>query len=598
MITVMGQVAITTISQRERTTVVTDDGALAPALTLTGLISRRSHSTLALARVAERQLHELAHWSRVAGGVHIDSTEMDVDDGQYELRNVQTRVTPETGVSIGIVVSLTLVRLGGAGAGGNVLRRLLPQATLTANGFAVTSTPRYAMPVSTSALSLVQLQFINTADGNVSIIGSTSAQTYYQPAADHNKGEVKVWDTGGSATPGDWVRVFGPDHVFASPAHCAIDNGLVRLTPLATAGLHAVAAWDGTAWVTLTSPAQGDYVVIGSAGFVDWITCRIADVTPWRAEVQWAMSRAVVPWFPTKTYVVERGRPLAKLTVATDTAATVSSGIVGQYDYTLVKQTEATAAAGLIRDHNVEVAPADLALTGLIAQPMMISVNDDATVMAIMAGAALSGYTWVKEAAGGMTIGASGAVTSYTAWLGGVAYDATRVMGEAEAGTRAGTAVVATVAGASGGGSNNCVSLPALNDYVDLTGMTNPPAGSIVCVYARVYNSGVSASDSVLINLRSTASGALAGSQQTWTAATLGSAGTWKWVSSVATGWDGVTAIYPRVLRSAIGGGGSIYVDQVVLVTVSNGGYQYAQDLARAALTDVRVRPQTIRQVR
>lgn len=598
MLTIGGAVTITTIQQRERTTVLTDEGATEPALTITGLISRRSHSTLALARVAERQLHEFAHWWRVAGGVHVDSSEFDVDDGLYEVRNVSTRTEPATGVSHGITVSLTLRRLGGTGPGGNATRRLLPTPTLNTNNFSVTSTPFQALPVGASSHDIVASASPGSADGTMGLMASSSPQTYFHDAADYNKGECKVWDTGGSATASDWVRVFGPDHVFASAAHCAIDNGLVRLTPIvASPGRHAVAVWTGAAWTTITD-SNGDAVTIGGNAPSAWLSCRIRDITPWRVEVEWPLVPPASPWFPVKRLTLERGRMLAKLVLSAETSAQMGIGIVGSSNgLSAVIPTETQLTAAAARAHALDSGAATL--NAVTVQPALMTVTHGGTAMGLLVAASTSGTDWKKSSLGGIELITTTTASSFTVWIGGLAYDAAKLAVEAEAATLVATAAITTISGASGGGSNNCVSLPAVSDAVRMAAHRNPPAGTTVLGIARVQNAGTSSSDSIQMQIYNvTAGAALTGSEVGVQASTLGSGGTWKYTTVIGTGWNGTDNIELRVTRSAAGGGGAIYVDRGWLLTIGNGGYKFARDIGRAALTEVLVRAQTIRRVR
>jgi hypothetical protein len=173
-----------------------------------------------------------------------------------------------------------------------------------------------------------------------------------------------------------------------------------------------------------------------------------------------------------------------------------------------------------------------------------------------------------------------------------MAYTKTSARIEAEAGTLTGTAAIATVASASPGGSNNAVTLPALNDQV--LAASTPPAldgtASIVLkTYARVQNVGTSASDTCRVGIYNTTTATHVATKD-FTFSALASTGTWKWISIDYTGWNGTDTIGPYVKRQVAGGGGTLYADEFLFVNLNSAnGADGPLYLAHVALTEATV---------
>lgn len=588
-ITIQGVVTINRISQRERTTTVDDGGLLTPALRLTGITSVRTH-TLAQAKVAERLLHELAWYSRRAGGVWIDSTEFDVDDGLYELSEVSTGGEPSTGVTAIISVSLTLRRLGGGASGGNLARRVIPAPALVANGFGIVSTPWYALPIGSTPASLSIGQYRASSDGAVLLINSGAAEEFFLAGGDYSAGECHVWDTGGSGAPANWTRVYGPDHTFADPSHCVLDNGVVRFIPLtgANAGRHRIDVWDNVTWTTLTD-AGGDRTIVNDGGLSGVAGVTILELTPWRVAVKLHMTRTTAPFTSTKVITLDRGRTLARVDLTVPQATLLSIGIQGARFAMSPTATGNPAQDSTVDAPNsVFIMPTD--------ENWLATCSVGASVIGILAGPSATGHVYrYLGTIGGIAIEKTNA-TSATFWIGGQEVPGNKLAVEAEMGTLLGGATVTTVANAAGAPSPNAVSLPVVGAAISASVLQNPRSGSQVRAYARVQNAGASAADSVRFQISNDTTQIVVASVD-MTFAALGTSGLWKWISLVFTGWNGIDLIRPVVQRQTAGGGGTLYCDEIVWLTTSNGNLDGAKATAAAALTDVRCWPTAAREV-
>jgi hypothetical protein len=183
------------------------------------------------------------------------------------------------------------------------------------------------------------------------------------------------------------------------------------------------------------------------------------------------------------------------------------------------------------------------------------------------------------------------ATTGFQCYIGMRQHNATThpAIEQAEAGSRVGTAALTSDAGASGGG-NNCVTLPAVNDEVFGVATVPQPLPTLIRCWARVKNTGVSASDTMFVGIRNQTAGSIL-AFTSFTFAGLGTTATWKWVSVewISTGWNGTDLIRPTVRRTAIAGGGTLLVDQYVLLSISNAALTYPKSRANARLTHLHV---------
>lgn len=601
-ITLHGVVTLSTVDANRVPITVDADGALTHGLRITGRTS--GFATLASAKEAARLIRELAWYGRHAGGLYVNSSEMDIDDGLYRLDDVEVAHAPGTGAHRLFDVSLTLTRLGGAGAGGNVRRLLFAGASLQTNSWSITSTPWYATPIGAAMLINADNKYLSNADGASQPLRSVATyEEYVLNAADYNRGECKVWDTGGSGTRANWTRVFSPDHAFASPDYCAIDNGLVTYVPIAARpGQHDVQVWDSSAWRTITG-TTGDGVLWASALPNGWTHCRIDELTPWRVVVSYYCGNSTAPYVRTKRMTIWRGRHLALYELTGDSAARIDAGIAGNSTYTqLAVNRDTTNNLQDARDHLVDAAAAAYLDA---SDNWLACTSPSATAMGVIATRLTTNIEFNKSSSGGIFVYNSSA-TTLACYLGGLAYNAGSLLVEAEAGTLTGTAIVGTVAGASGGASNNVVSLPALNDRVESANMTPPAMGgtsNTVRAYARLSYSGTSASDSVQLQIWNQTAGAqLTGASTTKTFsainALVGATDVFIWISTEGTGWNGTDNLRIRVTRSAAGGGGNVRADEYFLLTIVGGGLDGAKTIANAALTEMTVLPAVARAVR
>ena len=555
--------------------------------------------TLAQAKTTETQIHELAWYSRAAGGVYVDSNEFDVDDGLYRLEEVEASYTPETSKTFLVDVSLNLIRVGGASA--NLTRTVYVQPTLQSNSWGVTSTPWYARPVGASNLGPVGDSLSRTsADGTITAHQSSSINRYRLNTADYNAGECKVWDTGGSADTATWTRVYGPDHQFASPDYCAIDNALIRFNPVAASPGEMdfyIYEASGGAWREVGTRTYAR--VASGTALAAWQAVQITELTPWRVTVQWRCSVNVSPFWVVETLTLERGRPVALVDLTVPSAVEMRVGLFGAANsrFTFGHNSGSGSTDNLADAYDSDtdtgfntIDDADDNWLGLVGD------TADHDVMAIVAARTATNSALTTVTGGGAYVSQTGA-TTLAVYIGGIAYDTANVVAECEAGSLGGTAATATVSGASGG-TPNCVTLPANGDAVTTLNAGTMPALSgtaniIVRMYARIQNVGVSASDEARLRIyNETATTYPTTVSKTFDV--LASTGTWKWLSAEYTGWNGTDMLRAEVRRSAAGGGGTLYADLVLMVTLDS-ATNGIRAVARAALTENKVWPENSR---
>lgn len=589
-ITLQGLVTISRISQRERTTTVGDGGLMEPALRLTGMTSLRTH-TLATARAAEQQIHELAWYSRRAGGVYIDSTELDVDDGLYEVSEVTTTSEPSTSKTAIITVGLTLRRLGGGPAGSNLTRRLVSVASLQTNSYSVTSTPFVPLPIGASAYAGTMTLLVARAskDGAISLNTGSSILSIAGAGADFGTGEVKIYDTTGSGTESDWLRVFGPDHTFSSPSNLVLENGLIRFK-VATTNLscHTIEVWAGGAWTMVTSATNGDSAVVGGSSIVAtaYAGLTIDELTPYRAKVTFQMFSAVSPYLWTKSITLERGRYLALIELATASATTMSLGMQVAGRFVVTRDSA--------RDHTVEAAEVSLSN---VADNWILQFTDTSSIALGIGAIRTTGPAFIKNSGGGFRVDAS-AVTSLAAYLGGVPYACTKAWGQAEAGTLSGGALLSSsLASASGSGSNQ-VNLIGVNGQCSLTSLASPPTGSrVIAIFRMAVTSTANAGDTVSLRIWNSTTAANAATV-TKTATQFTTANVWQWFAVEYATWNGTDGLYPYAVFTANATAADFYIDQVIFLSINQVNASQARDVANQALTEMAIWPAVARRVR
>lgn len=551
---------------------------------------------LAWATGAERvrMLAELAANADYARLVTLVDDEDALNNGLYRLESVDAPLLPLDMYRRAVI---DLTRLGGSGVGGNVARRLRVAPTLATNAYSISQDVRYALPVGAVAL---EGQYPATtrsgADGEMRVLTATAGERYLLTAADTNKGECKVWDTGGDAQEANWKRVYGPDHVFADPAHCVIDNSLVRFTPFLTGnrGAHAVAGWSpgAGAWVTVSGSSQGDSFQLGGAVVTEvWSHVDIDELSPHRVVVTWTAHRATSPEVYWKRITLRRGQYLAAVAIGgLATAVNIELGLDGGGRFVATRQkgardTDNDAAATLadLTTAQQSVAPA--------ADNWLAVWNPALALMGVVATAVAADFIANAVSTGGGRM-RKVSVTGHTFYLGAIPWSTTRDAAEAEAGTLVGGATADPGPAGSSGSGNNTVVLNALNEGVHTSALqTMDQPGARVIAYFRVACNSIAASTGNVWTFSifdgTTHQGAVTKNPSQF-AANNG----WEWVSVEWGGWDGSIAIYPYARKTGSPDATICYVDQMLFLTVngqSNADFRRVRDVATAALTDVRV---------
>lgn len=586
MITIQGAIQINPVQSRAYTTERADTGFSTASMTVTGYTAR-DRTSLAAAKETARQLNEMAsnYWYRI---VHVADSEDNQIDGLYELRGASVTATPATSNSKAALfaVSVTLRRAGGERTGGtNLSRRVRPLAILRANSYSITTTSWFALPVGADGLDLITGNATRaSADGSVPLRSGTTAERFVLGGADVSKGECKVWDTGGvaddgSAAPSGWTRVWAADHRFADPRYVAIDNGLLRVSSNPSTGTGSVAlrGWLGAAW-----SAARALNIEASSGTTTFVTAlHITELNNYRVVIRQQTLRSTVPFFLTTTLTLERGKTWVLVEQTASSSATLRQSVPSSLNLVARAPTAQRDAA--------HTGDGTLALTST-EDNWFASVTPaaDADGLQVYAAAVETTNTnFYMEATSTMLLQRT-STTSLTAAWGILPHNTVTYpcWEEAEAGTLAGTAALAADAGASGGG-NNCVSLPSLTASVRGVATVPQPAPTIIRAWARVKNTGVSASDTVWISIRNV-TGAADLVVSTSTFAVLGGSGAWKWISVEAnpSTWNGTDVLRVFVARTAAGGGGALLVDAMMLLSIADGQLTYVRDVARQAMTD------------
>lgn len=599
-VAIMG-LTITPILQRNRTTTIEDGGAVRQALRISGFCSRSGVTT---AKENDRQLHELAWYSRHAGGVYVNSDEADIDDGLYLISDVETGHDPAASRTGLFTVSLTLTRLGGGPFGSNLLRRVVGQADLQVNSWSITSTPLLALPVGATGIDTTEAITRAGYDSATAMsIRPASSAAYVLSGADYQKGEVRIWDTGGSADSTTWKRVYSPDHTFASAAHLVLDNTLIRFQSLGAGtnkASHTVEVYTSSpVWTMVTDSTRGDGINVGAGGLVTdaYAGVVIRELGPWRAVVEYQMFRTTAPYYWTKTITLERGKYLGLVELeTTGSAAYMEMGMTGSSNRFVITVPAATAQDNTsIRDHTTQTGSVDLDNTG--SNLIATWTGPSATAMGLGATRTTTPKL-AKNANGGFAIYNS-STTSLAAYLGGVPYAGTSSAGEAELQTLDGTATaVNTLAGASGSG-NNQVLMDAVNDGVTWTAFgTYGPTGIRVRFWVRLaVSSNASATDNLIVIIRRT-SDATNLATRNIKANEFGANNTWQWFSLEYNGWNGTDNIRPLIGVTVRGAGTNWYADIGVMVTLDQTFYAGPRIVAQHALTEMTPWPVSLPAVR
>jgi hypothetical protein len=592
VITLHGAIQLHRVTLHERSAAYGDDGQVVEELRLEGELmgSATTAATWAQAQAVDRTLRELVRYGRQVGGLHLANDQQPADDGVYELLEGRARVALETPIDGRLGVALTLRRLGGGGAAGaNLARRVAGVAAVAANSFSIVGAPWLAAPVGASFLPTAAVAGASRtgADGGFNLSNTADGARYALAGADHARGECKVWDTGGSANAADWARVYSPDHAFASPAHCVLDNGLVRFRPsAATAGRHEVDAWNTAAgaWTALTD-ANGDLVALTAT-----LELTLDEVGPWRVAATWRASfgSTVIA----KAITLERGKHTGRVDLAASAAVTWN---IGQRHDALWRwlATRTTAAAAGAIDMATESATALSALTDNVVVLLTNTVN-------AVAVAAVAGTTpTVGRIAGGRGVAIGQTSTALTVHLGGVAYAVADAWAEAEGEALSGGADVVTgIAGYSGSG---LVRLDALNEQVSFTSLLQVPSsapGSRILALFRVAHTvaagSANANDRLKLGIWNQTAGADAASVtlQATNATYFATANAWVWVGLEYASWNGTDQLYPYATKSQTATAAAFGVDQALFLTLNGGpGANRPRDVAHQALTDLRAWP-------
>jgi hypothetical protein len=583
-VTINGTVVIQPVLTRELTTERDDAGFATATLSLTGY-TNRSRADLDAAEEITRQLNEMAsnYWYRI---VHIADDEDDQYDGMYELLNASVRATPDISNSRAALfgVTVTLRRLGGGGLhGANLTRRVSTVPALQSAAYSHTVLAYVPVPVGAYPLPTSTPSFYTRASEDGTITGISAAAPspleYGLSGADVDTGECKLYDTGSGT-----LRVWSADHNFASDAHVAMDNGLVKVTATTTDGVHAVQAWDNTntAWADVTPFGAGGDLVSISGGTTH--TCRkvvINELSPWRIKVTWHYSTTLTPFLWTKEVTIERGKHLAKVVITPVAAATVTMRPM----ITTFFMSRRTADINSGYHSTVQTSATLSTATDNVLVGFNATTDDVLCVAAVQATSPAAAVVSSEQ-----RITATSA-TSLTVHVGGVTYDCVDAQHEAESGTLVGAA--STGSGLANDSGNSVVTMGALNAGVNLTAQTTLPAGTRVMAWFRigfgVAAASANAGDTLKLAIRNSTAGSdaatitLLATDATWFA----TANTLVWHAIEYTSWNGTDALYPYAVKNGSATANTFFLDEVVFLTMNaSGNLDKPRDLANLAMTD------------
>lgn len=577
-------VTISPVQSRAFSTERADSGFSTQAMTVSGYTDRTA--SLAAAKEAARQLNEMAANVNYRI-VHVADSEDSQYDGLYTLQGASVTATPATSNSRAALfaVQVTLRRAGGGAVGGsNLSRRVRPLAVLRPNSYSITSASWFAVPVGANLLDLVGGTTRASADGTVPLRSGEVAERFTLAGADVRTGECKVWDTAGVAddgttAPSGWTRVWSADHRFADPRYLAIDNGLIRVSsnPSAAVGSFGLRGWLGAAWSSARALA-----VEAPTGTTTFVTAlHITELSNYRVVIRQQTLRSAPPYYLTTSLTLERGKTWVLVEQAASSSVTLRQSVASS-PLLLARAPTAQRDAAITNDGT-------LALTStednwVVSAP---TTADASGVQTYCANVETTNTNFYMETSSTMLLQRTTTTGLSAAWgllpHNSVTYPC---FVEAEAGALAGTAALTSDAGASGAG-NNCVTLPSGTAQLTGAATVPQPGATVLRAWARIKNTGVSASDSVYLSIRNV-TGAADLVVGTSTFATLGASGVWKWISIEhnPTTWNGTDVLRVFLARTAAGGGGTLLVDCMVLLTLNDGALGYVRDVARQAMTD------------
>lgn len=596
-------ITLNRISARQRTTTIGDGGALQMALTVTG--QTKGAGSQAAAQEIERQLHELARYGRLVGGLYVSSTEADIDTGLYRVANVQTSHEVNLHRTYLVTVSLTLTRIGGAGPGGNVVRRVYPSPSLQTNSWGFTSTPWYALatPV-TAPLDLAVSQFLTGSDGNTPLIQSSSSTRYALNQAASGVGECKVWDHAGdqdpaSFTPSSWKRVYAPDYRYAQAYHWAADNGFVRITAQNNlSGNYGVMLeyYDSAAvaWKVVSANTGANNQIscqFNGSTPTAWVHSELLEVSPERVKVRCYMTAGAFQ--PTITFTLERGKQWVLVELTSLSSTTLGIGLTCTNSrYVFNRYNTTSAPTNDCANHTISSGAVTFTNT---ADNWIASTHPGGTVKVMRFVATRSTAVTLSKPSGGNggLLASQASVTSLAAYVGAFYYDNTALNVEAESATLTSASSTAD-AGASNG---NVARMTTAAGVIEVRpGSLLPALGASasqtarVRAYWRVKNAGTNAGDTVRLTIwNATTLAVMSGSQTDYTHSALGTSGSFKWISCETTAWNGTDTLYFRCARQAAATADATDADECVFVCLGNGLIGGAYDKAHAALTEMTV---------